>query len=143
MMASPANTCPQSAKLRPDGRRRKAGAVYYRYRAKPEDCLSCPRKTECRPDHARDGRSVLRVVESATVTAFREKMGSAQAQRHYRRRAQVVEFCHAWIKCKLGLRQFHVRGREKVRAGALWACLSYNMQQWIRLRKLTPAAATG
>jgi hypothetical protein len=55
----------------------------------------------------------------------------------------VVEFCYAWVKCKLGLRQFHVRGRSKVRAEALWACLTYNLQQWIRLRKLPAAMVAG
>jgi hypothetical protein len=52
-----------------------------------------------------------------------------------------VEFCHAWIKSKLGLRQFHVRGLKKVQMEMLWACLTYNLQFWIRLSKLrkTPA----
>ncbi len=73
---------------------------------------------------------------------------SADAERLRRfgqeaRAAQVVEFCYAWIKCKLGLRQFHVPGKIKARAQALWACLTYNLQQWIRLRKITalPVAA--
>jgi transposase len=127
--------CPEGKWLRSDGRRRKGGVVYYHYRAKPEDCMSCRRKTECCRGNERAGRSVMRVVESAALIAFREKMASAEAQRQYRRRAQVVEFCHAWIKCKLGLRQFHVRGKIKARAEALWACLTYNLQQWIRLSK--------
>ena len=51
----------------------------------------------------------------------------------------MIEFCHAWIKSKLGLRQFHLRGLAKVQMEMLWACLAYNLQQWIRLRKLSPA----
>jgi hypothetical protein len=35
---------------------------------------------------------------------------------------QVV--CHAWIKSKLGLRQFHVRGLAKAQMEMLWACLT-------------------
>lgn len=135
--------CPEGKPLRPQGRRNKGpGVVYYRYEAKAEDCLGCPRKPECCPGNQRRGRSVMRVEESATVTAFREKMASSAAQQQYRRRAQVVEFCYAWIKCKLGLRQFHVRGKTKVRAEALWASLTYNLQQWIRLRRASvqPAA---
>jgi len=85
----------------------------------------------------------MRLEESATLMAFRQKMASAEAQQRYRWRARVVEFCHAWIKCKLGLRQFHVRGRIKARAEVLWACLTYNLQQWIRLRRLTLASAAG
>ena len=51
----------------------------------------------------------------------------------YRYRAAVAEFPNAWIKDKLGLRQFRLRGRIKVGMEALWACLTYNIQQWIRL----------
>ena len=29
-------------------------------------------------------------------------------------------------------RQFHLRGLVKARLEALWACLTYNIQQWIR-----------
>jgi hypothetical protein len=54
-----------------------------------------------------------------------------------------VEFCHAWIKSKLGLRQFHVRGLPKVATELLRACFTYNLQHWIRLRKLPAAPATG
>ena len=40
-------------------------------------------------------------------------------QRIYRRRSRVIEFCHAWIKSKLGLRQFHLRGLVKVQTETL------------------------
>ncbi|OLB86387.1 MAG: hypothetical protein AUI12_09245 [Acidobacteria bacterium 13_2_20CM_2_57_6] len=56
-------------------------------------------------------------------------------------RGRVVEFCHAWIKSKLGLRQFRVRGLVKVHMEMLWAGLTYNLQHWIRLRKLEAAAS--
>jgi len=46
------------------------------------------------------------------MIAFRQKMPTPEAQ--YRRRSRVIEFCHAWIKSKLGLRQFHLRGLAKV-----------------------------
>ena len=132
--------CPEGKLLSPQGRWNKGpGAVYHRYEARADDCLSCPRKPECCPGNQRSGRSVMRLEESAMVTAFRQKMAAEEAQQQYRRRGRVVEFCHAWIKCKLGLRQFHVRGRIKARAEALWACLTYNLQQWIRLRR--PVAA--
>jgi hypothetical protein len=45
----------------------------------------------------------------------------------------------------LGLRRFRVSGRAKVRAEATWAALTYNLQQWIRLRwrPIALSAATG
>jgi transposase len=134
--------CPEGKWLRSDGRQRKeSGLLYYRYRAKASDCQSCTRKPECCPENQRSGRTVLRMQESEPVIAFRQKMLTEEAQQHYRRRSRVAEFCHAWIKCKLGLRQFHVRGLAKVRTESLWACLTYNLQQWIRLRRLSALPA--
>lgn len=136
--------CPEGKLLRPDGRHsrsKKRGQLAYRYQADIRDCGACVRKAECCPKNQKQGRGLIRVEESAAVLAFREKMAGEEAQAQYRRRARVVEFCHAWIKCKCGLRQFHVRGLVKVQMEMLWACLTYNLQHWIRLTKLHTAAA--
>ena len=68
------------------------------------------------------------------VAACVEKMQREAAKAIYRLRGAVAEFPKAWLKAKIGLRQFRVRGPKKVRCEALWACLSYNIQQWLRLR---------
>jgi hypothetical protein len=136
--------CPEGKPLGYEGRHtKKKGFTYYRYEAEWRDCQSCARKPQCCPENQKQGRSVVRGEESAAVLAFQQKMASEEAQAQYRRRGRVVEFCHAWIKSKLGLRQFHVRGLAKVQMELLWACLTYNLQHWIRLSKLpaTPAAA--
>lgn len=130
--------CPEGKWLRPQGRhphKKKGGLTAHRYEAKFRDCQSCLRKPECCPENQSQGRGLLRWQESAVVTAFREKMATREAQAQYRRRGRVVEFCHAWIKSKLGLRQFHVRGLAKAGTELLWACFTYNLQQWIRLRR--------
>ena len=82
----------------------------------------------------------MRLEESPPIVAFRQRMATEKARKQYRCRSQVAEFCHAWIKSKLGLRQFHVRGLVKVQMEMLWACLTYNLQHWIRLRKLKATA---
>lgn len=135
--------CPAGKLLRPQGchDNKKRGLVTYRYEAKFSDCQPCVRKSECCPENQSRGRAILRWEESAAVQAFRQKMETEQARASYRRRGRVVEFCHAWIKSKLGLRQFHVRGLRKVQMEMLWACLTYNLQHWIRLQKLQPAPA--
>lgn len=138
--------CPEGRLLRPQGRHSKTkrrGQVAYLYQAKISDCQPCVRKPQCCPGNQSQGRGLVRVEESAAVVAFRKKMASVEAQTQYRRRGRVVEFCHAWIKSKLGLRQFHVRGLAKVQSEMLWACPTYNLQQWIRLRRLRAVPATG
>jgi hypothetical protein len=135
--------CPEGKSLRPQGRHSKTkrrGQVAYLYEAKISDCQPCVRKPQCCPENQSHGRGLLRVEESAVVVAFREKMAGVEAQTQYRRRGRVVEFCHAWIKSKLGLRQFHVRGWVKVQTELLWACLTYNLQQWIRLSRVATSS---
>jgi transposase len=136
--------CPEGKLLRPQGRyrnKKKRGLVAYWYEAKFSDCQPCLRKPECCPENQSQGRGLIRRVENAAVVAFREKMATDQAQAQYRRRSRVAEFCHAWIKSKLGLRQFHVRGLGNVQTELLWACLTYNLQHWARLNKLRAAPA--
>ena len=135
--------CPEGRLLRPQGRHSKTkrrGQVAYLYEAKISDCQPCIRKPQCCPENQSHGRGLLRVEESAVVVAFREKMATEEAQAQYRLRGRVVEFCHAWIKSKLGLRQFHVRGLANVLSEMLWACLTYNLQQWIRLSRLATSS---
>jgi transposase len=129
--------CPQGKFLRPAGQKRGPGLIYRVYEARLEDCQACSRKPECCPDNQKRGRSVAHPEESPVVMEFRKKMASEKAREQYRRRGRIVEFCHAWIKSKLGLRQFHVRGLKKVQMEMLWACLTYNLQHWIRLKKLS------
>jgi transposase len=134
--------CPEGKLLRPQGRHNnKRGLVIHIYEAKFSDCQPCVHKPECCPENQSRGRGVTRRVENAAVVAFREKMATDKARTQYRRRSRVAEFCHAWIKCKLGLRQFHVRGLVKVQTELLWACLTYNLQHWARLNKLRAAPA--
>jgi transposase len=134
--------CPQGKVLHPAGQRRRGpGVIYHVYEARLEDCQACSRKPECCPDNQKRGRSVAHPEESPVVMEFRKKMASEKAREQYRRRGRIVEFCHAWIKSKLGLRQFHVRGLKKVQMEMLWACLTYNLQHWIRLSKLRTATA--
>ena len=138
--------CPEGKLLRPQGKyhgKKKAGLAAYFYEAKFSECQACLRKAECCPENQSHGRGLVRQIENAAVLAFREKMASEQAQAQYRRRSRVIEFCHAWIKSKLGLRQFHVRGMPKVTTELLWACFTYNVQHWIRLSKLQKEPASG
>jgi transposase len=109
----------------------RAGRIEYSYQASPTDCSACPLKDQCCPKAA--ARTVVRKQESAAVQAFRVKMNTDEAKNVYRRRAQIAEFPNAWIKDKLGIRQFRLRSRIKVRAEAVLACLTYNIQQWLRL----------
>jgi transposase len=133
--------CPQGKTLSYEGKEERHTQVSYRYRAQRSDCQGCPVKSQCCPGNRVTGRSVHRSEELAEVAEFRHRMQTEQAREIYRQRAQVAETPHLWIKAKFGLRQFSVRGWSKVGMEALWACLTYNIRVWIRLRWRQAAAA--
>jgi transposase len=126
--------CPQGKILSYEGKEQRHTQVSYRYRAQRSDCQRCPVKGQCCPGNRVTGRSVHRSEEIAEVAEFRQKMQTEQAREIYRHRAQVAETPNLWIKEKFGLRQFSVCGLSKVGMEALWACLTYNIRIWIRLR---------
>jgi transposase len=136
-------TCPQGKKLAQRSTRRgRIGVVHQVYQARAADCRDCPLRAGCKP--GQQGRMIVRSENVPVVAAYVAKMQTAAARAAYRRRGPVAEFSNLWLKAKLGLRQFCVRGLKKARCEVLWACLTYNIQQWFRLRwkpRLTPASA--
>lgn len=126
--------CPAGCRLERLRRNRKRGDLYQQYRAQATDCMSCSHQRQCCPRHPGKGRTVsIRLQEQADVAAFRKKMESEEYRSIYKKRGPVAEFPNAWIKEKLGLRKFRVRGLVKAGAELIWACLTYNIMQWMRL----------
>jgi hypothetical protein len=124
-------TCPAGHQLAYEGEEKRGFSARHRYRARVGDCRGCGFKGQCCPQSK--VRSLVRTEEPAQVQAHRQKMETESARTIYRQRPAVAEFPNAWIKEKFGLRQFRLRGLMKVRIEALWACLTYNICQWIRL----------
>lgn len=103
---------------------------YQQYVSRASDCAGCPHQPQCSP---RGQRTVKVQREREEVRAYAEKMKELPQRERYKKRGAVAEFPHAWWKDKLGLRQFHVRGLDKVEIEVWWAALTYNIQQWVRL----------
>jgi hypothetical protein len=136
--------CPAGKQLPYVRQSRKKHRRYRQYRAAAADCAACPLRTKCCPKGRGKGRTVSVLVEEhPSVVAFREKMKGAEAQAIYKRRGAIAEFPNAWIKDKIGLYKFRLRGLVKAKTEALWACLTYNVMIWVRLvwrTQLAPAA---
>ena len=118
----------------------RVGVERHVYKARAADCRDCPFRGPC--GAGKQGRRIVRSEPVRVVAEYLAKMQTEAARSLYRLRAPVAEFSNLWLKAKLGLRQFAVRGLRKVRCEVLWACLTYNIQQWFRLRwKVGPQPA--
>lgn len=113
------------------------------YKATRADCGPCENRERCCPHYTSRGRIITHRIEPEAVTAFKTKMKTAEGKAVYKQRSQIAEFPFAWIKEKLGLRRFHVRGLTKAGTEALWVCLTFNIQAWIRLRPTAIPANAG
>lgn len=135
--------CPAGCQLPRLRRNRKRGDLYQQYQARGADCRVCRYQAQCCPSKPEGGRTVsIRLEEQAEVAAFRQKMETPEYKAIYRKRGEVAEFPNAWIKDKLGLWKFRVRGKVKAESELMWACLTYNIMQWVRLIGRQPATAT-
>jgi transposase len=127
--------CPQRhALLHVKQRVRPGGRIEHEYRAQRSDCAACVHKQECCPQAKSGRRTVVRTEPSPQLQAFRDKMRTEPYRQHYRKRSEVAEFPNAWLKEKLGVRRFRLQGLAKAALESLWAVITYNVQQWIRLR---------
>ena len=125
--------CPAGKILKYVRQSKKGDTTYWQYQAEVGDCRGCEHQKQCCP-RVEQGRLVsIRMTENVEVAAFREKMKTEAAQQIYKRRGPVAEFPHAWIKDKLGIRKFRLRGMCKATTEAMWGAFTYNVQQWIRL----------
>lgn len=128
---SNAYRCPAGEMLKAGRQQKRSGATSHLYHAPAAACQSCRFKAQCCPKS--QSRTLASLRESAEIQSFRQKMETPQAREAYKQRAEVAEFPNAWVKEKLGLRRFRGRGLLKVKCEALWAALTYNIQQWIRI----------
>ena len=85
-------------------------------------------------------RSVPRPTDSATIAAWRQRMGTDPAQDTYRLRAATIECVNAQVRCRFGLQQVRVRGLRKVRCVAQWIALTHNLLLWIKHGLAVPSA---
>lgn len=111
----------------------KRGETYHQFQAQAADCQACPFLKQCCPAGTEARLISIRITEKAEVAAFRAKMETPEAKQIYRKRGPTAEFPNSWIKEKLGIRKFRLRGLAKARVEALWGVVTYDVMQWIRL----------
>lgn len=95
-------------------------------------CDGCPLKPNCVSDTNKGGRTISRDEYAADREAFARKMQTEPAQKIYDQRMRIGETPFALIKQIMGLRQFLLRGLEKVKLEWLWTCTAVNLDKLAR-----------
>ncbi len=78
-------------------------------------------------------RHVPKATDSAEVAEWRERMGTKTAKKIYKERAATAECVNAQARNR-GLREFVVRGLEKVKSVATWFAITQNMARSFALQ---------
>lgn len=110
------------------------------FAASEADCSACALRQPCCGDRV-GPRRVERVVESEAMRQYLGRMKKPAIQALYKKRSEIAEFPHLWIKGVKKWRRFSVRGLVKTGLEALWVALAYNVTQWISARAAVPTAA--
>jgi transposase len=125
--------CPDGKTLVVIGQKKHHGMVKTIFEAQAKDCKSCQFLKEC-CGHRGGPRRVELPVESKAMRDYLARMKRRSVKTLYKKRKEIAEFPHLWIKAVQKLRQFSVRGIVKAGTEALWMALAYNVTQWIRVR---------
>ena len=86
-----------------------------------------------RPKKGTVDRYEPKATDSEEVAEWRKRMGTKEAQEIYKERAATAECVNAQARNR-GLRQFMVRGLEKVKPVATWFAIAHNMARSFALQ---------
>lgn len=134
--------CPMGKQLTyKSSRKDHTGADRFQYRANKSDCSECPLRAKCfKNSRNQYGRRIECGVHEKAKQTHTLRMQSESSRTKYARRAAVTERPFALIKRHFGVREFLVRGLEKVRCEWTWLCLAHNIHRLLCLKGSLPRA---
>ena len=96
------------------------------------ECESCPLREKCVSPRSKSGRTVTRDIYTEDRERMASKMRDPVNKKRYDQRMRIGEAPFALIKNVIGLRQFLLRGAEKVETEWQWTCLAVNFDKLVR-----------
>jgi len=121
--------CPQGhampfEKTTPEARRKQKKTVrIYRCHA----CAGCPLASACLAKRGKHGRTISRDAYEEVRQRTAARMASEAGQQVYHQRPRIAETTFGILKSVMGLRQFLLRGLEKVKTEWRWAVTAFNI----------------
>lgn len=112
------------------------------------DCSGCPLAAACLSATNQRGRTITRDEYEEVRERTAARMATEPARQLYKQRPRIAETTFGLLKRVMGLRQFLLRGLDKVKTEWRWACTAFNLGKLVRelarLRaKFTQLAAEG
>lgn len=90
-------------------------------------CEGCPLASACLSPRSKRGRTITRDQYEEVRERTAARMATPEAKEIYRHRSQIAETPFGIIKSIMGLRQFLLRGLDKVKTEWLWTVTAFNL----------------
>lgn len=117
-------------------RSERSNSERYLYRIAKSECAGCPLREKCfKNSRNQYGRRIENGKHERIKQAHTAKMQSESSRKKYARRAAVTERPFALIKRGFGVREFLVRGLDKVRAEWTLLCIAHNLHRLLSLSR--------
>jgi len=97
-----------------------------------EHCAGCPLAEACISGTNKRGRTITREPHEEAHERTAARMSTPAARELYRQRPRIAETPFAILKSIMGIRQFLLRGLEKVKTEWLWAVTAFNLMKLVR-----------
>jgi transposase len=95
-------------------------------------CGGCPLAAACLSSQSRRGRTITRDPYEEVRERTAARMATESGRQRYRQRGRIAETPFAILKSVMGLRQFLLRGLEKVKTEWRWAATAFNLGKLMR-----------
>ena len=95
-------------------------------------CGGCPLAADCLSSTTKHGRTIRRDPYEEVRERTAARMSSASARQLYKQRPRIAETTFGILKMVMGIRQFLLRGLEKVKTEWLWAVTAFNLMKLSR-----------
>ena len=96
------------------------------------DCAECPLAKACLSARSKHGRTINRDPYEEIRERTAARMASESGRQLYNQRPRIAETTFGILKSVMGLRQFLLRGLEKVKTEWRWAATAFNIIKLVR-----------
>lgn len=126
--------CPQGRSLPYEQTKseQRRGVRHQRRIYRSVDCSGCPLAAACLSPEAKGRRTIGRDQHEGARERTAARMATPEARARYKKRPRIAETPFAILKAVMGVRQFLLRGLEKVKTEWRWAATAFNIAKLMR-----------